>query len=158
MKRIAVCPGSYDPVTLGHARLIRRAAALFGSCEVVVMNNRNKTYRFSLEERFSFCKAAFAEDDNVSVHCYEGMLYEYLKGRRDEAVLVKGVRNEKDFLYEREMASFNLAHCGVETLYLDAEKDYSQLSSTLVREKMEQNEDLSGLLSEEVIKLLSNKM
>ena len=86
------------------------------------------------------------------------MLYEYLQGREKEAVLVKGVRNEKDFLYERNMAAFNFEHCGVETLYLDAEEAFAHVSSTLIREKMEQNEDLSGLLSEEVIKLLKNNL
>ena len=158
MKRIAVCPGSFDPITVGHIRLIRRAAALFGSCEVVVMNNRDKKYRFDLKERFEFCRAAFEKDENVSVFSSEGMLYEYLKGREQEAVLVKGVRNETDFLYERKMAAFNFEHCGVETLYLDSEEEFSRVSSTLIREKMEQNEDLSGLLSEEVIKLLKNKL
>ncbi len=158
MKRIAVCPGSYDPITVGHARLIRRAAELFGACEVVVMNNREKTYRFSMEERLAFCKAAFQEDENISVFSYEGMLYEYLAGRKDSAVLVKGVRNEKDFLYERKMAAFNLEHCGVQTLYLDAEEEMESISSTLVREKMDQKEDLSGLLPKEVIKLFPNKL
>ena len=158
MKRIAICPGSYDPITAGHTHLIRRAAAIFGSCEVVVMNNRDKTYRFTMAERLEFCKATFANDEDISVFSYEGMLYEYLAGRSGETVLVKGVRNEKDFLYEREMASFNLEHSGVETLYLDAQRDQMNLSSTLVREKMDQKEDLSGLLPEEVIKLLPNKL
>lgn len=158
MKRVAVVPGSFDPVTLGHVDLIRRAAALFGSCEVVVMNNREKKYLFSIEERFEMCKAAFREDQTVTVTYSEGMLYEYLSGRSDSAVLVKGVRNEKDFLYERKMAEFNVAHCGVETLYLDAREDLQTLSSTVVREKIRKKESLSGLLPENVIKHLQNKL
>lgn len=157
MKKVAVCPGSFDPITLGHVDIARRAAKLFGACRVVVMNNREKTYLFSLEERFRLCRAAFAEDENITVDLYEGMLYEYL-GTLEEPVLVKGIRNETDYLYEKNMARFNFAHCGVETMYLDASESFACLSSTQVRAKMEQNEDLSGDLPEEVLKLLQNKM
>ena len=115
MRKVAVCPGSYDPVTAGHVDIALRAAAIFGACEVVVMNNRDKKYLFSPEERLRMCKAAFEGKSNITVTFYAGMLYEYLEGRRD-AVLVKGVRNEKDFLYEKEMAEFNLAHSGVENI------------------------------------------
>ncbi len=157
MKKIAVCPGSFDPVTLGHVDIAKRSAELFGSCRVVVMNNRDKTYRFSLEERYALCRAAFEGEENITVDFYEGMLYEYL-ATLDEPVLVKGVRNEKDFVYEKKMAEFNFKKSGVETLYLDASEKYLSLSSTLVREKIEKNEDLSGLLPEKVVKLLQNKL
>lgn len=157
MKRIAVCPGSFDPVTKGHVDVARRAAKLFGTCRVVVMNNREKEYLFSLEERFELCKAAFAGEENITVDVYEGMLYDYLT-TLEEPVLVKGVRNETDFLYERNMARFNFEHSGVETLYLDASEDLATLSSTLVREKIAQKEDLSEDLPLDVIKLLQNKM
>lgn len=157
MKKIAVCPGSFDPVTLGHVDVARRAADLFGACRVVVMNNRDKKYLFSLEERFHLCRAAFAGDGRITVDRYEGMLYEYL-GTLEEPVLVKGVRNERDYLYEKNMARFNYEHSGVETLYLDASEKYATLSSTQVREKMAKKEDLSGDLPLEVLKLLQNKM
>ncbi len=157
MKKLAVCPGSFDPITLGHVDIAKRAAAIFGACRVVVMNNREKTYRFSLEERYALCRAALEGEENISVDCYEGMLYEYL-GTLDEPILVKGIRNEKDFVYEKNMAEFNLEKSGVETLYLNASEKYLTLSSTLVREKMEQREELSDLLPEKVIKLLQNKL
>ncbi|MBR5295863.1 MAG: pantetheine-phosphate adenylyltransferase [Clostridia bacterium] len=157
MKKIAVCPGSFDPITLGHIDLIRRAAKIFGSCRVVVMNNREKTYRFSIEERFQFCCAVFEGEENISVDMYEGMLYEYLS-TLEEPVLVKGIRNEKDFLYERKMAEFNFEKSGVETLYLNASEAYENLSSTLAREKMDKKEELLEVLPEKVIKLLQNKM
>ena len=155
--KIAVCPGSFDPITLGHMDLIRRAARMFGSCRVVVMNNREKEYMLSLEERFEICKAALEGEENVSVDCYEGMLYEYLKTLSDP-ILVKGVRNETDFLYEKSMAKFNFEHSGVETVYPDAAEELSTVSSTLVREKIGKGEDLTHLLSEKVVKLLQNKM
>lgn len=157
MKKTAVCPGSYDPVTLGHVDIARRAARIFGSCEVVVMDNRDKKYLFSPEERVALCRAAFEGEDNITVSYYGGMLYEYLSHRED-AVLVKGIRDEKDYLYERNMAEFNLAHCGVETLYLDASPEFALLSSTLVREKIGRKEELSSFLPEKVVKLLQNKL
>ena len=157
MKKLAVCPGSFDPVTLGHVDLARRAAKIFGACRVVVMNNREKTYLFSLEERLELCKAAFAEDENITVDASEGMLYEYL-GTLDEPILVKGVRNETDYLYEKNMARFNFEHGGVETLYLDSSEDLVEVSSTVVRERLKNKEDLSDVLPPNVVKLLQNKM
>ena len=157
MKRLAVCPGSFDPVTLGHVDVALRARDLFGACEVVVMNNSEKSYLFSMKERFELCKAAFQNEKDVRVSCYEGMLYEFLQ-KKEGAVLVKGVRNEQDFLYEKNMAAFNFAHCGVETLYLDAKEEYQSLSSTLVREKILKKEDLSSFLPADVVKLLRNKL
>ena len=130
MKKLAVCPGSFDPVTLGHVDVAKRAAAIFGACRVVVMNNREKNYRFSLEERYALCCAAFEGEENITVDLYEGMLYEYL-GTLDEPILVKGVRDEKDFLYEKKMAEFNFEKSGVETMYLSASSPYLSLSSTL---------------------------
>ena len=73
MKKLAVYPGSFDPVTLGHADIARRIARIFGSCRVVVMNNREKEYLFSLEERFRLCQAAFQGEENISVDFYEGI-------------------------------------------------------------------------------------
>lgn len=157
MKKIAVCPGSFDPITLGHIDIAKRAAALFGHCRVVVMNNREKEYLFPLEERYRLAKAALEGEENVTVDLSEGMLYEYLL-ELEEPVLVKGIRSEADYLYEKKMAEFNLLHSGTETVYLDCSPEFQMLSSTLVREKIAKKEDLSGLLSEKVIKLLQNKM
>lgn len=158
MKRLAVVPGSFDPVTVGHADLVLRAADLFGEVLVLVMNNREKEYLFSLDERFELCQGAFAGDKRIRVDKSEGMLYEYLLEKKEKTVLVKGVRDETDFLYEREMAKFNFLHCGVQTLYLDAKEELGAVSSTLVREKIKKKESLSGLLPEKVIKLLQNKL
>ena len=158
MKKVAICPGSFDPVTLGHVDVAKRAAAIFGSCIVLVMNNRDKQYRFSMEERFLLCQKAFEGVENVTVEHYEGMLYEYLSERKETAVLVKGIRNEKDFLYEKKMAEFNFRHSSVETLYLDAAEALQDLSSTLVRKKMDQGEDLSAYLPESIVKHLQNKL
>ncbi|MBR7165882.1 MAG: pantetheine-phosphate adenylyltransferase [Clostridia bacterium] len=158
MKRLAVLPGSFDPVTLGHVELARRIAALFGSCRVVVMNNRDKEYLLSLEERYELCRSVFEKDENVQVDFSEDMLYSYLNGIGEPCVLVKGVRNEKDYLYEKNMAAFNYAHAGVETLYLDAREEMTSVSSTLARDCFQKNEDLSSILPQEVVKHLQNKL
>ncbi len=153
MKKLAVIPGSFDPITRGHAEIIRRAVGVFGACEVVVMNNREKTTRFSLEERTAFCRAALAGEKNVSVSAYEGMLYEFLAGR-ESAVLVKGVRNGEDLLYERTQAAFNFDHCGVETVFLDAGDAWQDVSSTRVRALLDEGGDWQALVPEAVIPLL----
>ena len=158
MKRVAVCPGSYDPVTVGHADVIRRAAKLFGACEVVVMNNDQKEYRFSLDERYELCRAAFAGNPAITVTKSSGMLFEYLAGREGDAVLVKGVRNAADYEYEKKMAAFNFAHCGVETLYLDASPDLVRISSTAVRELLSKNGAWEDLVPKETVELLKNKL
>lgn len=157
MKRFAVVPGSFDPITLGHLDLIRRAAAIFGHCEVVVMNNLEKKYRFSLEERCDLCRAALAGEEGVSVTFYGGMLYEFLFGKPG-AVLVKGVRNETDYAYERLQADFNFEHCGVETVYLDAREELRDLSATLVREKMTSGGEWERYLPEKVVSILRSKL
>ena len=82
MKRIAVCPGSFDPITNGHVDVARRAAKLFGACRVVVMNNRDKKYLFSLEERFALCKAAFAEEENITVEEVKNMQKDWRDKKR----------------------------------------------------------------------------
>lgn len=157
-KRIAVCPGSFDPVTLGHADIIRRAAKIFGSAEVVVMNNMDKTYCFSIEERCHLCKLAFEGEENIKVTFFEGWLYEYLQGRVEETVLVKGVRSAEDLEYERIQTVFNKEKCGVETLYLDADPKFQKLSSTQIRALLSNGGDISPYLPKSVVKFLSNKM
>lgn len=158
MKRLAVLPGSFDPVTFGHVELARRIAALFGSCRVVVMNNRDKEYLLPLEERYDLCRRVFEKDENIQVDSSEDMLYSYLNGISEPCVLVKGIRNEKDYLYEKEMAAFNFAHAGVETLYLDAREDMALVSSTLARDSLKKKEDTSSILPQEVVKHLRNKL
>ncbi|MBP5289394.1 MAG: pantetheine-phosphate adenylyltransferase [Clostridia bacterium] len=156
MKKLAVMPGSYDPVTKGHVEIIRRAASIFEGCEVVVMNNWFKHSHFSLEERVAFCRAALAHLSNVTVVGSEALLYEYLANRPD-AVLVKGLRNGEDLLWEREQTAYNFPRCGVETLYLDAGDAWQGVSSTLVRERLSDGGDWESLVPEAVVPLLRDK-
>lgn len=153
MKSFAVLPGSYDPVTLGHVELIRRALSVFGSCEVLVMNNRSKKTRFSLEEREAFCRAALAGMKGVTVSSFDGLLYKWLR-ERPGAVLVKGVRNGEDLLYERRQAAYNFPRCGVETVFLDAGDKWEGISSTRVRALLESGGAWEKLVPNEIVPLL----
>ncbi len=157
MNRYAICPGSFDPVTLGHENIVRRAAAIFGKCEVLVMNNENKEYLLSLQDRFELCRAAFDGEENITVSCYAGQLLDYVKVR-PEAVLVKGIRNAADLAYEKPMSLFHRKGCGTETFYLDAEEAFKEISSTRIRALLAKNGEVGAYLSEKVVKLLQNKL
>ncbi len=153
MKRVAVITGSFDPITTGHVELIRRASQLFSSVVVLVCQNFDKKYLFSPCERVALCKAAVGEFENVSVEYHDTWLYEYFDGRSD-AVLVKGVRDEKDFLYEREMADFNLEKGGVETLLIFSSKELSHVSSTRVRLLLEKCGEWRDFIPQNAQKLI----
>ena len=157
MKTLAVLPGSYDPVTRGHLEIIRRAASVFGRCEVVVMNNRAKKTRFSMEDRLAFCRAAVKDLENVTVTSYEGLLYKFLADRPD-AVLVKGIRNGEDLLYERRQTAYNYPRCGVETVYLDAGEKWQGVSSSMVRTLLDENGNWKRLVPKEIVPLLREKI
>lgn len=157
MKRIAVLPGSYDPITIGHEDLIRRARDLFGKCEVLVMNNADKKHRYSLEDRARFCREAFRGEENIAVFSSDGMLFEYVLDR-PEAVIVKGVRSEADFQYEEKMARFNFEHSGVETVFLPSSPALSDLSSTEVRRRMDDHNNWETTVPEKIVEMLKKQM
>ncbi len=157
MKIRAVLPGSYDPITRGHLDIIRRAAAVFGAVEVLVVDNRSKKYRFSAEERLELCRAAVEGEKGVSVAYTEGLLYKYMK-ERPGAVLVKGVRNGEDLAYERIQAKYNYRHGRLETVYLDAREEFRELSSTLVRDVLAKNDGWEALVPEKIVTILRGKM
>ena len=145
--RIAVVPGSFDPITQGHVNVIERAARIFDRVIVAVMNNESKTYMLSPEERTTLATLSCAHVENASVLCDGGMLVD-LVDKVGACAIVKGIRNEKDLAYEQEMARYNREkNPRAETLYLPCESRFSQVSSTLVRQKIAAGEPLDGLLS-----------
>ncbi len=148
----ALLPGSYDPVTLGHMDIIRRAAAIFDEVIVAVMTNdmaryatgaSNKTYLFSMEERRAMVQAACEGLANVRVIASTARLID-LFDEVEATLIVKGVRNEADYAYEQKHALWNRAHNErAETLYLPADPAYDGISSTLVRERLTHGERLA---------------
>jgi pantetheine-phosphate adenylyltransferase len=154
--RIAVCPGTYDPVTNGHVDVITRAAAMFDHLIVAVVNAsvRKNQALFTAEERVGFIERATAHLDNVSVEPFTTLIVDYARERGAKAI-VKGLRAISDFEYELEMNQLN-RHMApdVESVYLMASPQYSFLSSSGVKELATFGGDISGLVPVEVARRL----
>ena len=160
-ERVAIVPGSFDPITIGHVNIAKRAAELYDKVYLAVMINADKSYMFTLDERERIARAATRDIANLEVISSEGYLYK-LAERLSAVALVKGVRNEADRAYELMMAEYNSAHYpAAKTVLLECEAGFSEISSTLVREKLQRGEDLSGYLPkaaiEEIKKITSEK-
>lgn len=156
--RTAICPGSFDPITLGHLNIIRRSSQIFDRVVVCVMCNATKTApMFSVEERVEMVKRAVSKYPNVSVESYKGLLAEY--GRDFEGVVVvKGLRAASDFEYEFQMNLINKKiNPEMETMFLTASEKYTFLSSSVVREMASYGADLSGLVPDEIIGDINQK-
>ena len=144
-----IIPGSYDPVTLGHLEIIKRASRLYDEVYAVVFINPDKEYKFSLEDREKMLILATDGLDNVIVSYSLGFVVDYMREHGIEKI-IKGYRNSIDLEYERKQAEYNLAHGGYETeLWLSDEK-YADISSTRVREIIKSGGDLSALVPSEV--------
>lgn len=148
---IALVPGSYDPITKGHLDIIKRALALCDEVVVAVMNNDQKTYMFTMEERTHLAVLATADIPRVRVIADAGMLVD-LVDRLGADMIVKGVRNEVDRRYEEQMAAYNLSHNPrAKTVLLEANESLEGISSTLTRKRIEAGENLTELLPPAVI-------
>ena len=158
--KIAIVPGSFDPITYGHVDIVKRAQKDYDVVYLAVMINASKEYMFTLEQREKIAKAALAECENVKVISSDGMLWE-LALKLDACAIIKGYRNECDLKYELEMAEFNKAHNPkAETILLKSDEALSDLSSTKVRNMILNNEDISEYIPrnaiEEIYKIKSN--
>ena len=140
--KIAVFPGSFDPVTVGHMDLIRRAAALFDRVYICAMVNGGKSPLFTGEQRFELLRASVAELPNVTAEVWTGLLADYAR-EKGAHYLVKGVRNGTDFDTEWSMAQINRELDGsLETVLLPARAEYLHVSSTMVREMIKYHRPL----------------
>ncbi|MBK5306712.1 MAG: pantetheine-phosphate adenylyltransferase [Frankiaceae bacterium] len=145
--RRAVCPGSFDPVTLGHLDIISRASALYDEVIVAVGMNASKNRMFTLEERIAMLQEATTQYGNVSVDSFDGLIVDFCKAHSIQ-VIVKGLRAISDFDYELQMAQMNHGLAGIETLFMTTNPLYSFLSSSLVKEVATYGGDVSGLVPE----------
>ena len=149
--KVAICPGSFDPVTHGHLDIVRRAAQLFDQVIVVVMTNSSKQPMFNKEERMDFLRRATSGLSNVEVDSYGGLLAEYAR-RRGSCVVVKGLRAVSDFETEFQMALVNRKiNPELDTMFLTADSKFMFLSSSLIKELGTYGADLSDLLPAEII-------
>ncbi len=149
--KVAIYPGSFDPITSGHLNIIRRAAHIFDKLIVCVMVNSAKAPMFTCEERVSLIKRVVSDIPNVEVDSSNELLAEYAK-RRDCCVIVKGLRAGSDFENEFQMALINhKINEKLDTMFLTAEHQYMYLSSSTVKELGNYDVDLSDFLPDQII-------
>ena len=154
--KIAVIPGSFDPMTTGHINIIERASKLFDKVFVAVMINSSKQYLFSQEQRTEIARLSCAHLENVEVIFDDGMLWE-LALRLDACAIVKGIRDDKDYHYEFEMAQFNaLKNPDAQTVFLPCDEGAREISSTVVRERLANGEDISDIVSKSALEYIKS--
>ncbi len=157
MKRIAVCPGSFDPITLGHLDIIKRGARVFDEVIVVVLNNSAKNSLFSLEERTTLISEATKSISNVSVDSFSGLLMDYAKSINASAIL-RGLRAVSDFEYEMQITAMNKKLVDeIDTFFVMTNNQYSFLSSSIVKEVAKYGGNVKDLVPECVNIALENK-
>ena len=150
-KRIAIVPGSFDPITYGHIDIVQRAAEEYDHVYLAVMINREKSYMFTIEQRKRIALAAVAKLPNVEVISSEGMLWELAK-ELQACAIVKGYRNEVDLTYEERMADYNRSfYPEAQTILLPSDPNLLQVSSTLVRDHILHHRDLTPYMPQEAI-------
>ena len=155
---LAICPGSFDPITLGHLDIISRSAQIFDNVIVCIMFNSNKTKpMFAISERVEMVKKVVERFPNVRVDTSDGLLAEYAK-QFDGAVIVKGLRAASDFEYEFQMNHINKKiNPELETMFLTANEKYTFLSSSVVREVAAYGADLTGFVPREIVAEIEEK-
>ncbi len=149
--KIAICPGSFDPITLGHLDIIERAASIFDQIIVLVVRNSSKqNFAFTIEERVDFIRRCTTHLQNVTVDSYEGLLVDYAR-KHGAVALVKGLRAVTDYDYEFQQALTNKRlNPDVETVFLTANSTNMFLSSSIVKEVCRLGGDISSFVPDEI--------
>ncbi|WP_151733920.1 pantetheine-phosphate adenylyltransferase [Paenibacillus tengchongensis] len=156
-ERVAIYPGSFDPVTLGHMDIIHRAAKQFDRLIVAVLNNLSKNPLFSVEERADLLRQATADLPNVEVDSFRDLLVNYLR-QKDAQVIVRGIRTVTDFEYELQNASINQSlNPDAETIFMMTNPKYSYLSSSVVKELAHFGGNVSDFVTPEVEQAMRRK-
>ncbi len=156
--RIAVCPGSFDPVTNGHLDIIHRAAKLYDEVLVVAMVNVDKRYTFTTDERVEMLKSVTADIPNVKVESSSGLLADYAK-QKGAGIIIKGLRAMSDFEYEFQMALANRElNPEVETLFLSTSTSNMYLSSSMVKQIASMGGDISAFVPEGIHQQILTKI
>ena len=156
---IAICPGSFDPITLGHLNIIRRSSKIFDKVIVCIMYNSTKTSpMFSVEERVEMARKATEKYPNVSVESSSGLLAEYAK-QYDGAVIVKGLRAASDFEYEFQMALINKEmNPALETMFFTTSSENMYLSSSIVKQIASFGGDISNFVPSCILKDIEERL
>ncbi|HEY6011107.1 MAG TPA: pantetheine-phosphate adenylyltransferase [Nitrospirota bacterium] len=157
MKRIAVYPGTFDPVTKGHIDLVERSLRIFDTVIVAIAENPKKAPLFSLEERIAMFRKVTAVYKNVVIEGFDGLLVDYVRQKKAVGI-IRGLRAVSDFEYEMQMALMNrrLDHA-IETVFLMPNEEYSFITSTIVKEAASYGGDVSSLVPKAVVEKLKKK-
>jgi pantetheine-phosphate adenylyltransferase len=146
MKRIAVFPGSFDPFTIGHEYIVKRALPLFDEIVIAVGSNSTKTDFISFEKRVELIKQVFTNEPKIRITGYSGLTVDFCK-REGANHIIRGLRTSADFEYERAIAQVNkVLNADIETIFLLTAPEHSAITSTLVREVIRNNGDTSKFL------------
>lgn len=155
---IAIYPGSFDPVTLGHLDIIERTARIMDKVIIGVLKNNSKTPLFSTEERVRMLESVTSQIANVEVQYFEGLLVDFVR-KNGATVIVKGLRAITDFEYELQMSQTNrIMAPEVDTLFLTTNLKYSYISSSIVKEIARYHGDISAFLPPEVVRDVQEKL
>ncbi len=157
-RKIAIVPGSFDPITYGHIDIIKRSAQLFDEVIVAILVNPDKKYLFTLEEREEMINESIKDFKNVKVDSFSGLLVNYAK-KVNSTVIVRGLRAVSDFEYEMQLTFMNKAlDDNIETFYMMANKQYSFISSSIVKGVSGFGADLSKFVPKHVEERLEKKV
>jgi pantetheine-phosphate adenylyltransferase len=157
-QRIAIYPGSFDPITNGHVDIVQRALSMFDRVVVAIANNVRKAPLFTTDERIAHIRDAVGHDPRVEVDAFEGLLVDYVR-RRSARIVVRGLRALADFEYEFQLAHMNRRlGAGIDTIFLmTSEKDF-YVSSSLVKEVAQFGGSVAGLVPDHVKTALEEKL
>ena len=157
--RTAICSGSFDPITLGHTDIIRRAAACFDQvCVCVVPNAEKKNQMFTPEQKLELVRQAVAPLPNVEAELWPGLLVDFAR-RHGATAIIRGIRNATDFDAEQQMALINRSlDPELETLFLPAAPEYQYFSSTMAREMIRSHQPLENYLPVQIVPLVRRMM
>jgi pantetheine-phosphate adenylyltransferase len=151
MKRIALFPGTFDPITIGHLNLIERAMHLFDEIVIGIGNNTNKSTLFTLEQREGWINEIFRNQPKIKVQAYEGLTVNFCEDINAHYIL-RGLRNMSDFDYEKNIAQMNkLVKPTIETIFLMCDPAYTPISSSVVRDLIRNGGDAAAYVPKEVV-------
>jgi pantetheine-phosphate adenylyltransferase len=151
----AIFPGSFDPITLGHYDIIQRGLQLFDHLVVAIGDNSDKSYRFSLAERLEFLQQTFKNEPRIEITTYSGLTVDYCKSIEAQFIL-RGLRNPADFEFEKAIAHTNRTLSKIETVFLLTASDKAFISSSIVRDVLKHQGDISALVPTVVSELIAN--
>ena len=146
MKRIAVFPGSFDPFTKGHEAVVRKALNLFDEVIIGIGVNSTKNYQFTLEKRTQHISSLFSSSENVRVVNYQKLTVDLCKAEGAHFI-VRGLRDSKDFEYEKPIAHMNESLAGIETVFLLTNQEFSAISSSIIREIYKNDGDITQFVT-----------